>query len=67
MEEIASTFAAAGLPETFHLAAADVFRLLAATPLAAETRDSADRGRTLDAAVQQFTLALDAAPDAAAE
>lgn len=32
MEEIASTFAAAGLPDGFHLAAAEVFRTLSAEP-----------------------------------
>ena len=32
MEEIASTFAAAGLPDGFHLAAADVFRTSSAEP-----------------------------------
>src|SRR5438094_300023 len=32
MEEIASTFAAAGLPDGFHLAAADVFRASSAEP-----------------------------------
>jgi hypothetical protein len=30
MEEIASTFAAAGLPDGFHKAAAEVFRLVEA-------------------------------------
>ena len=32
MEEIAATFAAAGLPDGFHLAAAEVFRTLSADP-----------------------------------
>jgi 3-hydroxyisobutyrate dehydrogenase-like beta-hydroxyacid dehydrogenase len=45
MEEIAATFDAAGLPAGFHQAAADIFRLLASTPLAEETRDTADRAR----------------------
>jgi len=60
MEEIAATFGAAGLPENFHLAAAEIFRLLAASPLAAETRESADRGRTLDEAIRVFSDALSA-------
>ena len=60
MEEIAATFAAAGLPANFHQAAADIFRLLAATPLAAENRESADRSRTLDQAVQVFAEAISA-------
>ena len=65
MEEIAATFAAAGLPANFHLAAADIFRLLSSTPLAAETRESADRSRTLDQAVQVFAEALSASRRAA--
>jgi len=65
MEEIAATFGAAGLPENFHLAAAEIFRLLAATPLANETRESADRGRTLDEAVRLFADALSASRPAA--
>lgn len=60
MEEIAATFGAAGLSENFHLAAAEIFRLLAATPLAEETRESADRSRTLDEAVRLFADALSA-------
>ncbi len=65
MEEIAATFSAAGLPGNFHLAAADIFRLLAATPLAHETRESADRSRTLDDAVRLFSEALNASRRAA--
>ena len=65
MEEIAATFGAAGLPANFHRAAADIFRLLAASPLAAETRESADRDRTLDEAVRCFADALSAQREAA--
>ncbi len=65
MEEIAATFAAVGLPGNFHQAAADIFRLLAATPLAAETRQTADRDRTLDEAIGVFAEALSATRDAA--
>ena len=60
MEEIAATFADAGLPANFHLAAAQIFRLLATTSLAAETRETADRTRTLDEAVRLFVDALSA-------
>lgn len=66
MEEIAATFAAADLPDGFHLAAAEIFRLLAATPLAAETRETADRGRTLDETLEVFSAGL-AAPRNAAQ
>ena len=54
MEEIAATFAAAGVTARYHEGAADVFRLLAASPLAAETRESADRSRTLEQALAVF-------------
>lgn len=65
MEEIAATFDGAGLPEGFHRAAADIFRLLAATPLAAETRETADRDRTLDEALRRFAEALSSSGEAA--
>lgn len=54
MWEIAETYRAAGLPPGFHEGAAAVFELLAATPFAQETRETLDRGRTLDAAVRVF-------------
>ena len=47
MDEIATTFAAAGVTPDFHRGAADLYRLLDRTPLAAETRESFDRSRTL--------------------
>jgi 3-hydroxyisobutyrate dehydrogenase-like beta-hydroxyacid dehydrogenase len=54
MEEIAATFESAGLPRGFHDGATEIFRLLAATPLAAETRETLDPDRTLDEAVAIF-------------
>lgn len=57
MEEIAATFDAVGLPEGFHQGAAAMFRLLAATPLAAETRETLDRSRTLEQTVAQWAKA----------
>ncbi len=65
MEEIAATFDAAGLPANFHLAAADIFGLLAISPLGSETRETADRDRTLDDAVRVFAEALNATRPAA--
>jgi 3-hydroxyisobutyrate dehydrogenase-like beta-hydroxyacid dehydrogenase len=59
MEEIAATFESAGLPRGFHDGASEIFRLLAATPLAAETRETLDPDRTLDEAVAIFAAALD--------
>ncbi len=54
MEEIAATFASADLPEGFHRGAAEVFRLLAATPFASETRESLDTSRKLEDAIRVF-------------
>ena len=48
MEEIASTFEHAGVTPRFHEGAAEVFRLLSETPFASETRETLDRGRTLN-------------------
>jgi 3-hydroxyisobutyrate dehydrogenase-like beta-hydroxyacid dehydrogenase len=58
MEEIAATFEAAGLSRGFHDGAAETFRLLATTPLAAETRETLNADRTLDEAVEIFAAAL---------
>lgn len=58
MEEIAETFAAAGVTPDFHRGAADIYRLLATTPFASETRESADRSRTLDQAVAVYAQHL---------
>jgi len=63
MDEIATTFDGAGLPPGFHQAAADIFRLLAATPLAEETRETADRDRNLDEAIRLFAKAISAPRD----
>lgn len=58
MHEIAGTFAHAGLTPRIHEGAAEMFELLASTPLAAETRQDADRTRTLDAAIAAFLTVL---------
>lgn len=55
MDEIAATFAAAHVTPHFHQGAADIYRLLAASPLADETRETADRSRTLDEAITAFS------------
>jgi 3-hydroxyisobutyrate dehydrogenase-like beta-hydroxyacid dehydrogenase len=54
MEEIAATFASVGVTPRFHEGAAELYRLLAASPLSAETRESADRSRSLEAALAIF-------------
>ena len=47
MEEIASTFADLGLTPKIHLGAADMYRFVSQTPLAAETPETRDSERTL--------------------
>ena len=67
MHEIAETFAAAGLPADFHRGAAQVFELLARTPIAAETRETVDPSRTLDDALEIYAETLGAIRDAGGE
>ena len=64
MHEIAETFAAAGLPDDFHRGAAQVFDLLARTPIAAETRETVDPSRTLDDALDVYAETLASVRDA---
>ncbi len=54
MEEISATFADAGTPPDFHDGAAEIFRLLAQTPFASETRANMDRSRTLEDALAVY-------------
>lgn len=58
MEEIAATFEAAGLTPGFHRAAAEVYRLVAATPLGRETPETRDRSRTLEQTIAAIVRAL---------
>ncbi len=51
MEEISKAFSDAGVSPDFHEGAAEIFRLLARTPFAAETRADMDRSRTLEQAL----------------
>lgn len=60
MEEIAKTFTGVGLTDQMHHGAAEMFRLLAASDLATETRETADRARSLDDAVEAFAVRLSA-------
>jgi 3-hydroxyisobutyrate dehydrogenase-like beta-hydroxyacid dehydrogenase len=59
MEEIADTFAAAGVTPDFHNGAAEVFRVLSRTPFAEETRETMDTTRTLEASLAVYREALD--------
>lgn len=54
MEEIAATFADAGVTPDFHKGAADIFRVLAQTPFAEETRETIDASRTLEQALAVY-------------
>jgi 3-hydroxyisobutyrate dehydrogenase-like beta-hydroxyacid dehydrogenase len=67
MEEIAKTFAGAGLTDQMHLGAADIFRLLAGSALAKETRETADRSRELNEAIAAFAASLSASSRGAAD
>ena len=58
MAEIAETLAAVGAPEGFHRGAEELFRFLATTPLAAETRQTWDRSRPMAESVRIFAEAL---------
>ncbi len=54
MEEIAATFASAGISPGFHDGAAEMFRILAQTPYAEETRATLDTSRTLEQALATY-------------
>lgn len=58
MAEIAETLAAVGAPAGFHQGAEELFRFLATTPLASETRQTWDRSRPMAASVRIFADAL---------
>jgi len=64
MEEIAQTFADAGLTPKFHQAAADMYRFVAATPLAEETPETRDRARTLTQVIDMLAASLKTQPPA---
>lgn len=59
MEEIAATLDAAGLPDGFHRAAAEMFRLLDGTPFAAESRQDWDGNRTPEQTVAAVSDVID--------
>ena len=58
MEEIAATFADAGVTDGFHKGAAEIFRTLAKTPFADETRETLDKSRTLEQALAEYVKHL---------
>ena len=59
MEEIAKTFAEAGVPSGFHEGAAAIFRILAETPFASETRENFDAARTMEETIRVAAGLLD--------
>jgi 3-hydroxyisobutyrate dehydrogenase-like beta-hydroxyacid dehydrogenase len=61
MEEIAATFDDVGVTPGFHEGAADIFRLLAKTPFAAETRETFDTERSLEESVRVYAQHLTSA------
>ena len=58
MHEIAATFEAAGVTPMFHQGAAEVYTLLASTPLAAENRETMDTSRGLEEVVRVYAQHL---------
>ena len=54
MEEIAATFKDAGVPSGFHEGAAEIFRILAKTPFASETREAIDASRTMEDSITVY-------------
>ena len=58
MDEIASTFEELGLSPHFHKGASDVFRSIAATPLANGTPESLNKNRTLEQTISVFVKHL---------
>jgi putative dehydrogenase len=62
MEEIAKSFRDAGVPGDFHDGAAEIYRILARTPFASETRETLDGSRTLEQSVPVFAAHIDKIP-----
>lgn len=58
MEEIATTFRDAGVSDGFHRGAAEVFRLMASTPYATESRENLDRSRSLEETIRVLAAHL---------
>jgi hypothetical protein len=58
MDEIASTYDAYGMTAHFHQGAADIMKLANKTPLASETRETAQDNRALADVLQLYVDAL---------
>ncbi len=60
MAEVAAFFESLGMTTGFHRGAEDLFRLLARTPLAEETKETWDRSRPLGDSIRIFADAVEA-------
>ncbi len=60
MAEIAAFFESLGMTTGFHRGAEDLFRLLARTPLAEETKETWDRSRPLSDSIRIFANSVEA-------
>tara|TARA_R110002072_G_scaffold131300_1_gene270789 strand:- start:95 stop:1000 length:906 start_codon:yes stop_codon:yes gene_type:complete len=67
MEEIAATYREAGLPGGFHDGAAEIFRILDATPFGKETRETIDPDRTMEASIPVYVDHIKPKPKDAAD
>ena len=65
MEQIAETYASVGVTANYHKGAADMYRLLNATPFGAESRETMDKSRTMQDSVKVYVQHLN--PPKAAE
>ena len=63
--EIAATFAAAGVTPKFHQGAGDMMALADRTPISAETRETVNTDRTLLQALDMYVAARSSSKDAA--
>lgn len=65
MQEIAQTFADAGVTSKFHEGAADIMALADRTPIAVETRETVDENRTLETVLDMYVAATQTVKPAA--
>jgi 3-hydroxyisobutyrate dehydrogenase-like beta-hydroxyacid dehydrogenase len=54
MDQISDTFGSAGMTPNLHKGAADVFRVLDASPLGAETRETHDKSRSMQSSIEIY-------------
>ena len=58
MEQISETYASVGVTPNYHKGAADMYRLLNATPFGAESRETMDKSRTMQESVKVYVQHL---------